>query len=157
MSINEILNQLTVKALEYGPKLIGAVIVWVIGNWIIKAFVKGFDRMLDKRKTDESLKPILRGIVGTFLKVMLIISVLGMFGIEMTSFIAILGAAGLAVGLALSGRLQNFGGGVVFILFKPFKAGDLIEAQGYLGSVSEIQIFSTILKTPDNKTIIITN
>ena len=157
MSINEIINQLTVKALEYGPKLIGAVIVWVIGNWIIKAFVKGFDRMLDKRKTDESLKPILRGIVATFLKVMLIISVLGMFGIEMTSFIAILGAAGLAVGLALSGTLQNFAGGVMIILFKPFKAGDLIEAQGYLGSVSEIQIFSTILKTPDNKTIIIPN
>ena len=88
---------------------------------------------------------------------MLIISVLSMLGIEMTSFIAILGAAGLAVGMALSGTLQNFAGGVMILLFKPFKVEDVIEAQGFLGKVSEIQIFNTILKTPDNKTIIIPN
>ena len=88
---------------------------------------------------------------------MLVIAVLGMLGIEMTSFIAILGAAGLAVGMALSGTLQNFAGGVMLLIFKPFKVGDLIDAQGYTGVVSEIQIFNTILKTPDNRTIIIPN
>ena len=96
-------------------------------------------------------------MIGTLLKVMLVISVLGMLGIEMTSFIAVLGAAGLAVGMALSGTLQNFAGGVMILLFKPFKVGDKIDAQGYTGSVAEIQIFNTILKTPDNKTIIIPN
>jgi small conductance mechanosensitive channel len=89
--------------------------------------------------------------------VLLGISVLGMLGIQMTSFIAILGAAGLAVGMALSGTLQNFAGGVMILLFRPFKVGDFVDTQGYLGTVSEIQIFNTILKTPDNKTIIIPN
>ena len=94
---------------------------------------------------------------GTLLKVLLVISVLGMLGIEMTSFIAVIGAIGLAVGMALSGTLQNFAGGVMILLFKPFKVGDFINAQGFSGTVNEIQIFNTILKTPDNKTIIIPN
>ncbi len=157
MNTQEFLNQVIKIAVEYGPKLIGAIVVWIIGGWIIKALTKGFGKMLDKRKTDESLKPFLKGIIGALLKIMLIISVLGMLGIEMTSFIAILGAAGLAIGLALSGTLQNFAGGVMLLTFKPFKVGDVIDAQGYLGTVSEIQIFNTILKTPDNKTIIIPN
>jgi small conductance mechanosensitive channel len=89
--------------------------------------------------------------------VLVVISVLGMIGIQMTSFIAILGAAGLAVGLALSGTLQNFAGGVMILTFKPFKVGDYIDAQGFAGTVNSIQIFNTILKTPDNKTIIIPN
>jgi len=113
--------------------------------------------MLERRQTDESLKPFLKNLVGILLKVLLIITVLSMLGVEMTSFIAILGAAGLAVGLALSGTLQNFAGGAMILLFKPFKVGDVIEAQGFIGKVSEIQIFNTILKTPDNKTIIIPN
>jgi small conductance mechanosensitive channel len=157
MKTEEILKQLTEIALAYGPKLIGAIVVWIIGGWVIKALTKGFGKMLDKGNTDQSLSPFLKGIVGTVLKVMLVISVLGMLGIEMTSFIAILGAAGLAIGMALSGTLQNFAGGVMILTFKPFKVGDVIDAQGYLGSVKEIQIFNTILKTPDNKTIIIPN
>ena len=157
MNTQEYLNQVTKITVEYGPKVIGAIVVWIIGGWIVKALTRGFGKMLDKRKTDESLKPFLKGIIGALLKIMLIISVLGMLGIEMTSFIAILGAAGLAIGLALSGTLQNFAGGVMLLTFKPFKVGDVIDAQGYLGTVSEIQIFNTILKTPDNKTIIIPN
>jgi len=157
MNTEQILNQLNELALDYGPKLIGAIAVWIIGGWIIKALTNGFNKMLEKRETDESLKPFLKGLVGSLLKVLLGISVLGMLGVEMTSFIAILGAVGLAVGLALSGTLQNFAGGVMILLFKPFKVEDVIEAQGYLGKVSEIQIFNTILKTPDNKTIIIPN
>jgi small conductance mechanosensitive channel len=143
--------------LFYGPKLVGAILVWIIGGFIIKTIVKGFEKLLDNREIDTSLKPFLKGIVNALLKIMLTISVLGMLGIEMTSFIAILGSAGLAVGMALSGTLQNFAGGVMILIFKPFENGDFIEAQGHAGIVSEIQIFNTILKTPDNKTIIIPN
>lgn len=150
-------DQIIDLILFYGPKLIGAILVWIIGILVIKTLVKGFDKFLTTRNIDVSLRPFLKGIVGTLLKIMLAISVLGMLGVEMTSFIAILGSAGLAVGLALSGTLQNFAGGVIILIFKPFKNGDYIEAQGYAGIVSEIQIFNTILKTVDNKTIIIPN
>ncbi|OFZ00426.1 MAG: mechanosensitive ion channel protein MscS [Bacteroidetes bacterium RIFCSPLOWO2_12_FULL_31_6] len=143
--------------LYYGPKLVGAILVWIIGSLLIKALVKAFDRLLTKREIDASLKPFLKGVVSILLKITLAISVLGMLGIEMTSFIAILGSAGLAIGLALSGTLQNFAGGIIILIFKPFKFGDFIEAQGHAGIVSEIQIFNTILKTVDNKTIIIPN
>lgn len=143
--------------LSYGPKLVGAILVWFIGGMVIKVLVNSFERILNKRDIDDSLKPFLKGIIKSLLRVMLVISVLGMLGIEMTSFVAILGAAGLAVGMALSGTLQNFAGGVMILIFKPFKNGDLIEAQGHTGVVKEIQIFNTILKTPDNKTIIIPN
>lgn len=157
MNAEEIINQITQMTLLYGPKLIGAIVVWLIGGWVIKVIGSGVKSTLTKSKTDPSLIPFLTGIVNGLLKVMLVITVLGMLGIEMTSFIAILGAAGLAVGLAMSGTLQNFAGGVMILIFKPFKIGDVIEAQGYTGKVSEIQIFNTIMKTPDNKTIIIPN
>ena len=157
MNTEEILNQINGLVLNYGPKLVGAIAVWIVGGWIVKMLTRGFRSLMDKRDLDESLKPFLGTLVGTLLKVMLAISVLSMLGIEMTSFIAILGAAGLAIGMALSGTLQNFAGGVMILLFKPFNVDDVIEAQGFLGKVSEIQIFNTILKTPDNKTIIIPN
>jgi len=157
MNSEEIVNQITGMAVLYGPKLIGAILVWIIGGWVIKVIGRVVKRALNKGGADPSLKPFLTGIVNGLLKVMLVITVLGMLGIEMTSFIAIIGAVGLAIGLAMSGTLQNFAGGVMILIFKPFKVGDVIEAQGYAGSVSEIQIFNTILKTPDNKTIIIPN
>jgi len=152
-----LLNKLTELVLTNGPSLLAAIAVLFIGSWVIKAVVGSVRIALDKGSVDPSLKPFLLSMLGMLLKVMLFISVLGMLGIEMTSFIAILGAAGLAVGMALSGTLQNFAGGVMILLFKPFKVGDVIEAQGYVGSVAQIQIFNTILKTPDNKTIIIPN
>jgi small conductance mechanosensitive channel len=114
-------------------------------------------KALDRSKVDESLKKFLSNLFGVVLKILLLISVASMVGIETTSFVAIMGAAGLSVGLALQGSLANFAGGVLILLFKPFKVGEVIDAQGYIGSVSEIQIFNTILKTPDNKTIIIPN
>lgn len=157
MNIDQIVEKLINISVEYGPKLLGAIAVWIVGMWIIKAITRTFNKVLEKRNTDSSLKPYLKGIVNTLLKVLLVISVLSMLGIEMTSFVAILGAAGLAVGLALSGTLQNFAGGVMLLVFKPFKVGDLIDTQSYVGTVKEIQIFNTILKTPDNKTIIIPN
>lgn len=143
--------------LKFGPKLIGAIAVLIIGLWVIKILTKSFSKLLEKRDVDASLRPFFKSMVGILLKVLLVISVLGMLGIEMTSFIAILGAAGLAVGMALSGTLQNFAGGVMILIFKPYEVGDFINAQGHTGTVHSIQIFNTILKTLDNKTIIIPN
>jgi len=143
--------------LLYGPKLVGAILVWIIGGLVVGAITNGFDKMMGKRNTDPSLRPFLKTLINSLLKVMLGITVLGMLGIEMTSFIAILGAAGLAVGMALSGTLQNFAGGVIILLLKPFKVGDFVDAGGYMGTVKEILIFNTIMTTPDNKIIIIPN
>lgn len=157
MDYEKISADLIDMAVVYGPKLVSAILVWIVGSWVIKGLLLALGKALDKGDVDESLKPFVKGLVSGLLKVLLIITVLGMVGIEMTSFIAILGAAGLAIGMALSGTLQNFAGGVMILLFKPYKIGDVIDAQGYVGKVSEIQIFNTILKTPDNKTIIIPN
>ncbi|HEX9650658.1 MAG TPA: mechanosensitive ion channel domain-containing protein [Cyclobacteriaceae bacterium] len=144
-------------ALAYGPKLVLAILTLIVGLWVIKWFSKGMIKVMDSRRLDPSLKPFFSSLISITLKILLAISVMGMIGIEMTSFIALLGAAGLAFGMALSGTLQNFAGGVVLLVFKPFKVGDFVEAAGYSGTVSEIRIFNTILKTPDNKTIIIPN
>ncbi len=157
MNLHDIMSQVTEILVKYGPKLIGAIVVLLLGSWVIRWIMRGVRKLMDKRNIDESLKPFLRSLIRTILRALLYISVLGMVGIEMTSFIAILGAAGLAVGMALSGTLQNFAGGVMILLFKPFKVGDVIETQGYIGSVKEIQIFNTYLKTGDAKIIIIPN
>lgn len=144
-------------AIEYGQKLAMGILILVIGLWIAGMITNSVKKLMDKKDYDPALKGFLGSMLGMVLKVLVVISALGTLGIEMTSFVAILGAAGLAVGMALSGTLQNFAGGVMILIFKPFKVGDIIQAQGYTGSVSEIQIFNTILKTPDNKTIIIPN
>ncbi|WP_420580411.1 mechanosensitive ion channel family protein [Reichenbachiella sp.] len=157
MTVEELMPQILDLIFEYGPKLVGAILVLVIGFWVVKAMTNGFKRLLEVRDIDASLKPFLVSLVSMLLKVVLVISVLTTMGIEMTSLVAVLGAAGLAVGMALSGTLQNFAGGVVILLFRPFKVGDFIDAQGHSGTVHSIQIFNTILKTPDNKTIIIPN
>lgn len=156
-TINTYSEKLYDLVLFYGPKLVGAILTLLIGLWVIKIIQKTVKKTFEKREVDVSLRGFLNSMVGILLKVMLVISVVGMLGVEMTSFIAILGAAGLAVGMALSGTLQNFAGGVMILIFKPFKVGDFIDAQGHMGIVREIQIFNTILKTPDNKTIIIPN
>jgi small conductance mechanosensitive channel len=141
----------------YGPKVVLAIITLFVGLWIIKLFERTVTAIMNKKSVDVSLQTFFASLLSITLKVLLVISVASMVGIEMTSFIALLGAAGLAVGMALSGTLQNFAGGVMILIFRPFKVGDYIEAQGYAGTVNEIQIFNTILKTPDNKTIIIPN
>jgi small conductance mechanosensitive channel len=131
--------------------------VLILGFWIIKIVLKGMEKAMVKANTDESLRKFFHSLVGVLLKIILLISVASMVGIATTSFVAILGAAGLAVGLALQGSLANFAGGVLILFFKPFKVGDVVDAQGYLGKVHSIQIFNTILKTFDNKTVIIPN
>lgn len=157
MNFENILGNINDIIIKYGLKVLGAILVLIIGSWVIKLLVKSFQNLLEKRNTDPSLNPFLIGLASKLLWILLIISVLGMVGIQMTAFIAVIGALGLAIGLALSGTLQNFAGGVIILLFKPFKVGDFITAKGYSGTVSQIQIFNTILKTPDNRTIIIPN
>lgn len=142
---------------EYGPKVVLAVVTLIIGLWIIKLITGTFRKMMQKKNFDASLTPFLYTLLNVILKVMLIISVVSMVGIEVTSFIAVLGAAGLAVGLALQGTLQNFAGGVVILLLRPFKVGDVIDAKGYVGTVKEIQIFYTIVNTFDKKVVYIPN
>ena len=112
---------------------------------------------MEKSDVDVTVRQFLKSLFSALLKIMLVIAVISMVGVEMTSFVAILAAAGFAIGMALQGSLGNFAGGVVILIFKPFKTGDLIEAQGFIGVVDSIQVFNTILKTPDNKTIIIPN
>lgn len=143
--------------MEYGPKLATAIITLIVGLIVIRVIVNAIGKLMAKRNVDPSLQPFLRSMTSMLLKVMLFISVIGMLGVEMTSFIAILGAAGLAVGMALSGTLQNFAGGVILLIFKPFKVGDFVEMQGFSGVVKEILIFNTIMNTGDNKTIILAN
>lgn len=146
------------KALiNYGPKIILAIVVLIVGLRLIKIARKIISKQLDKKEVDKTASKFITDLLGVLLKIVLFISVLTMFGVETTSFVAILGAAGLAVGLALQGSLQNFAGGVLLLIFKPYKIGDFIEAQGETGSVKEIQIFTTVLTTPDLKTIIIPN
>jgi len=155
--INEIINYLSEMAVTYGLKLLAALFILIVGIWVINMLVKRINKLMDKTNTDPSLRGFLKSLVSITLKLVLFIVVLTTMGVEMTSFIAILGAAGLAVGLALQGTLQNFAGGVIILLFKPYKVGDFIEAQGYMGTVSAIEIFVTKLTTPDNKVIIIPN
>lgn len=155
--ILEILESLIPTALQYSKMLIVAILMLVIGFWIIKKAVKGLKKIMSSKKIDNTLAPFIISLADIALKTLLIVSTISYVGIPMTSFVAILGAAGLAIGMAFSGTLQNFAGGIIILVFKPFKVGDFIEAQGYSGTVKEIQIFTTILTTGDNKTIIIPN
>ncbi len=155
------IEKLTEKSVDfistYGIQVIGAIIIWIIGSWIIKKLLKVTGSAMTKSGYDASLQKFLLNMVGWVLKILLILVILSQLGIETTSFAAILAAAGLAVGLALQGSLANFAGGVLLMIFKPIKIGDLIEAQDELGVVKEIEIFTTKIITPDNKLVIIPN
>jgi len=153
----EFLSQIWDMVINYGSQLLLAVITLIIGLNVIKRITKTFKKTLKKRSVDESLVPFLASLVNAALKVMLVISVASIVGIEMTSFVAVLGAAGLAVGLALQGSLSNFAGGVLILILKPFKVGDFIEGAGVSGTVREIQIFYTYLTTPTGQEIMVPN
>ena len=149
------------KAIElsmaYLPKVVLAVVTLVVGFWIIKRVIKGMNRVLGHKAVDDTLQKFMTSFIDVLLKILLLVAVAGMVGVETTSFIAMLGAIGLAVGLALQGSLGNFAGGVLILFFKPYRLGDIIEAQGYTGRVWDIQIFNTILITYDNQRIVIPN
>lgn len=144
-------------AMEYAPKLLAALLVLWIGSMLIAMVAKVLGRLLSSRGVEPTLQRFLHSLVTVSLKVLLLITFISMLGVQTTSFIAIIGAAGLAVGLALQGTLANFAGGTLILLFKPYRVGDLIDAQGHVGHVKEIQIFTTVLLTPDSKTAIIPN
>lgn len=141
----------------YGVPVLKAILVYIIGSFIIKKLVGILRKVMAKGSYDESLQKFLMNLVSWALKIFLIIIVIGTLGIETTSFAAVIAAAGLAVGLALQGSLSNFAGGVLIMIFKPYKIGDLVEAQGVLGVVKEIEIFTTKLVSPDNKLLIVPN
>lgn len=142
---------------RYVPKVLLALVVLWLGMRLIKLFGRAVERGLEVRAVEPTLRRFVGSLVSIGLKIMLFVTAIQMMGVETTSFVAIIGAAGLAIGLALQGTLANFAGGVLVLLFKPYKVGDLIEAQGVLGNVKEIQIFTTVLITPDSKTVIVPN
>lgn len=143
--------------IEYTPRIIGAALVLFVGLWLIKRLAKIAVIAMEKKDLDVSLRTFLRSLISIGLKVILIVTVAGMIGIGTTSFVTILGAAGLAVGLALQGSLSNFAGGVLILIFKPYRVGDSIDVLGQSGTVKEIQIFNTILLTSDLRTVILPN
>ncbi len=143
--------------MEYGSRVLLAAITLAIGWWLINKLTHKVGKLLALRNADLALQGFMSSLANIILKVLLIVSVASMVGIETTSFVAAIGAAGLAIGLALQGSLANFAGGVLILLFRPFRIGDFIEAQGTAGTVDSIQIFHTIIRTGDNKTVIVPN
>lgn len=152
-----IIEQVTNMAIKFAPTLLMAILALIIGFWIIARITGVLNKTMERRSVDASIRPFLGSLINVGLKVLLLLSVASMFGIETTSFIAILGAMAFAIGMALQGSLGNFASGVMILLFKPYKVGDLVEVQGQTGVVSEIQIFNTLLITPDNKKVILPN
>ncbi|NND15924.1 MAG: mechanosensitive ion channel [Eudoraea sp.] len=142
---------------EYGPKVLGAIVIFIIGSWVIRKIVRLTGRQMKKSNYDESLERFLLSLLSWTLKVLLIILVISTLGVDVTTFAAVIAAMGLAIGLALQGSLANFAGGVLILIFKPYKIGDLIQAQGEIGVVKEIEIFTTKIITPGNKLTIIPN
>jgi small conductance mechanosensitive channel len=141
----------------YGLKFIAAVIVLIIGRWIAKALTNVVEKVMAKRDIDPTITSFVKSLTYIGLLIFVVLAALGQLGIQTTSFIAVIGAAGLAIGLALQGSLSNFAAGFLMIIFRPFKVGDYIEGGGVAGTVEAIQIFTTQLKTPDNKTVIVPN
>lgn len=142
---------------QFGKNVLLAIVVYFVGRFIIKYAVKALRAVTQKRGVEASLTSFLNSLISISLNLLLAIIIIGILGIDTSSFLAVFASAGIAVGMALSGTLQNFAGGVLILLLKPYKVGDFIEAQGFAGTVREIQIFNTVMTTPDNQTIIIPN
>lgn len=155
--IQEIWASIKEPILEYGLQFIGAIITLIIGSWVIKRLVRVFEKTLNKRGIDPTLIPTLKGVIKMFLYVALIMAIISQVGIETSGFLAIFGAAGLAIGLSLQGSLSNFAGGILILTIKPFKAGDFVTINGESGTVHAVTIINTVLKTVDNKTIYLPN
>jgi small conductance mechanosensitive channel len=155
--IDVIIDQSQKTVTDWGLRLLGAIVILVIGLWVIGRITKLIKKYFVKKDFDPALESFIGTMVNIAMKIALVVSILDIVGVAVTSFMAILGSAGLAIGLAMSGTLSNFAGGVMLLAFKPFKIGDFIEAEGYKGSVNSINIFTTVLKTLDNKTVIIPN
>ncbi|WP_455673861.1 mechanosensitive ion channel family protein [Phocaeicola sp.] len=158
VQITNALEKLIDSGIQLGERLLAAIIIFVVGKFLVNWLNRLFARILEKRKVDASIQSFLKSMVNILLLIMLILAVIGKLGIELTGFAALLASAGVAIGMALSGNLQNFAGGLIILLFRPYKVGDFIEASaGTSGTVKEIQIFHTILITPDNKMVYVPN
>ena len=157
MDVQQLIEKGYELGTTFGVKILAALAVFIIGRWVVKYLRRLTRRLMEKRNVDPTLTKFLTNLTYIALLTFVILAALGMLGIQTTSFIAVLGAAGLAIGLALQGSLSNFAAGVLMIIFRPFKVGDFIEGAGVAGVVEEIQIFTTRLASPDNKTIIIPN
>jgi small conductance mechanosensitive channel len=156
-AMEQFLNNLPDLLTSYGIKIILALVIFIVGRWIAKAVRNGLKKMMTKKNVDLTLIPFVSNLVYTLLLIFVVVAAIAQLGVQTTSFVAILGAAGLAVGLALQGSLSNFAAGVLMIIFKPFKVGDYIEGGGTAGVVESIKIFVTELRTPDNRAVIVPN
>ena len=157
LTLAEVTEYLTNSALTLGSKIIQIVLIWLVGRWLSKRLVNVLKVMMNKKNTDASIQTFLVSFIDIVALIVLLIIIISVVGIDTSSFIALFASAGVAIGMALSGTLQNFAGGVMVLLFRPYKVGDYIEAQGQAGTVKEIQIFNTLIQTPDNRIIIVPN
>ena len=158
VQITNALEKLIDAGISLGGRVLGALVIFIIGKFLVNWLNRLFARILERRKVDPSIQSFLKSMVNILLLIMLILAVIGKLGIELTGFAALLASAGVAIGMALSGNLQNFAGGLIILLFRPYKVGDYIDAStGASGTVKEIQIFHTILITPDNKMVYVPN
>lgn len=155
--MQDVIEQVQEVLAVYGLKIIAAVVIFIVGRWVAKLLRNVVRKTLTKRDVDPTLVAFTANFTFVLLMTFVILAAIGQLGVQTTSFIAVIGAAGLAVGLALQGSLANFAAGILMIIFRPFKVGDFVEASGVAGIVEEIQIFTTVLKTPDNKKIIVPN
>lgn len=152
-----IFNNVITWCVNAGWNLLGAIVIYVVGRYLIKFVMKLTRNILDKRKVEPSVGSFLLSFISITLTILLVVAIAARLGIETTSFAALLASAGVAIGMAMSGNLNNLAGGLIILLLKPFKVGDLIEGQGQMGTVKAIQIFHTIITTPDNKEVYIPN
>lgn len=154
---DELMKMILNDALEFGLKLLAAIVIYAVGAWLIRKLKKILNSVFERRHTEKAIASFLQSLISITLTILLIILTVGTLGINTTSLAALLAAGGMAIGMALSGTVQNFAGGIMLLVFKPFKAGDYIEAQGFSGTVTDVNIVSTKLTTVDNKTIVIPN
>lgn len=151
------ISELLSSAISWAPKLVGAILILIIGFWIVGMIVKVLRKAMDSAGLDKDVQPFLASLASVILKVLVVISAAGMVGIETTAFAALIAAAGLAIGMAMQGTLGHFAAGVMVLIFKPYRVGDLVDLQGQVGHVEEIQVFNTVLNSLDNKKVIIPN
>ncbi|MBR1593365.1 MAG: mechanosensitive ion channel [Bacteroidales bacterium] len=155
--LDQLISQLVTMGVSAGKNILAALLLFIVGRYIVKFLNKLFARLLSRGTIDPSVQTFLRSLVNVLLILLLVVSVVSALGVNTTSFAALLASAGVAIGMALSGNLQNFAGGILILLFKPYKVGDWIEAQGQSGTVKEIQIFHTVIETADLRAVIIPN
>ncbi|MBR3613456.1 MAG: mechanosensitive ion channel [Bacteroidaceae bacterium] len=157
LTVAEVTNIIVTFALSLGWKILKVAVIWLIGRWLTRRLISIVRLLMEKRNTNLTVRTFLLSFIDVVALIILLVIIISILGIDTSSFIALFASAGVAVGMALSGTLQNFAGGVIILLFRPFKVGDFIEAQGQTGTVKEIQIFNTLIQTGDNKSILVPN